>query len=163
MRPCRRLCTLAADAHKSGTLSVRDRLRRQEAPQDILDHIRAIGIARARGKRAPPPTRLGDREMGRIKEISSARSADELPTRAIDEVAFAGRSNVGKSSLLNALAGKRSGITSTTGIAPVKNSPGVTKTIDFYSSHRKAPRLVDLPGYGFAFADPEAVASWQVA
>ena len=49
------------------------------------------------------------------------------------------------------------------GVAPVRNMPGVTRSIDFYGAERRGPRLVDLPGYGFAVADPEAVLQWQVA
>jgi ribosome biogenesis GTP-binding protein YsxC/EngB len=145
----------------TGTLSVRERLRRQVVPADVLEQIQSLGIARGRGNRPRAPASLGDRELGRLGQVATAHSVDQLPRPAEDEVAFAGRSNVGKSSLLNALGGKRIGPTSTQGLAAVKNSPGVTRSINFYGSQRRGPRLIDLPGYGFAFADPDAVAAWQ--
>src|SRR6202451_624135 len=83
-----------------------------------------------------------------IVNISSAtfdRSAPDLdscPDESLPEFAFIGRSNVGKSSLLNMLAGK--GI-----LARVSTTPGFTKLINFFTMS-KTWRLVDLPGYGFA-------------
>ena len=80
--------------------------------------------------------------------ISSAifdRSAPDLagcPDESLPEFAFIGRSNVGKSSLLNLLAGKR-------GLARVSPTPGFTKMINFFTMNKRW-RLVDLPGYGFA-------------
>lgn len=81
-------------------------------------------------------------------DISSAtffRSAPDLascPDESLPEFAFIGRSNVGKSSLLNLLAGKQ-------GLARVSPTPGFTKLINFFTMS-KTWRLVDLPGYGFA-------------
>ncbi len=83
-----------------------------------------------------------------IVNISSAifdRSAPDLdscPDESLPEFAFIGRSNVGKSSLLNMLAGK-------SGLARVSTTPGFTKLINFFTMN-KSWRLVDLPGYGFA-------------
>ena len=73
------------------------------------------------------------------------RSAPDLascPDELLPEFAFIGRSNVGKSSLLNFLAGKRD-------LARVSNTPGFTKLINFFTMNRRW-RLVDLPGYGYA-------------
>jgi len=72
----------------------------------------------------------------------SAPDLDSCPDEFLPEFAFIGRSNVGKSSLLNMLAGKR-------GLARVSPTPGFTKLINFFTMNNTW-RLVDLPGYGFA-------------
>src|SRR5689334_20370927 len=72
----------------------------------------------------------------------SAPDLDSCPEETLPEFAFIGRSNVGKSSLLNALAGKK-------GLARVSDIPGYTKLINFFTINNSW-RLVDLPGYGFA-------------
>ena len=72
----------------------------------------------------------------------SAPDLDSCPDESLPEFAFIGRSNVGKSSLLNFLAGRR-------GLARVSPTPGFTKLINFFTMS-KTWRLVDLPGYGFA-------------
>ncbi len=72
----------------------------------------------------------------------SAPDLESCPPETLPELAFIGRSNVGKSSLLNAIAGKK-------GLARVSDIPGYTKMINFFIVNR-AWRLVDLPGYGFA-------------
>jgi len=72
----------------------------------------------------------------------SAPDLGSCPPETLPELAFIGRSNVGKSSLLNALAGKK-------GLARVSDIPGYTKLINFFIVNRTW-RLVDLPGYGFA-------------
>ena len=72
----------------------------------------------------------------------SAPDLDSCPEESLPEFAFIGRSNVGKSSLLNMLAGKRD-------LARVSATPGFTKLINFFTVNRRW-RLVDLPGYGFA-------------
>ena len=66
----------------------------------------------------------------------------QYPEAGLKEIAFAGRSNVGKSSLLNLLTGKKS-------LARVSGSPGKTRTINFYRINDEF-RIVDLPGYGYA-------------
>ena len=72
----------------------------------------------------------------------SAPDLDSCPDESLPEFAFIGRSNVGKSSLLNMLAGKD-------GLARVSPTPGFTKLINIFTMN-KTWRLVDLPGYGFA-------------
>jgi GTP-binding protein len=67
---------------------------------------------------------------------------DQLPAPDLPEVAFAGRSNVGKSSLINCLVGRH-------GLARASNEPGRTREVNFFVLDEKI-RLVDLPGYGFA-------------
>jgi GTP-binding protein len=68
---------------------------------------------------------------------------DQLPATQRPHIAFAGRSNVGKSSLINALAGQKK-------LAKVSATPGKTRSLNFYRSPDDALYLVDLPGYGYA-------------
>ncbi len=74
--------------------------------------------------------------------LCSAPDLDSCPDESLPEFAFIGRSNVGKSSLLNLLAGEQ-------GLARVSTTPGFTKLINIFTMN-KTWRLVDLPGYGFA-------------
>ena len=71
-----------------------------------------------------------------------AVKASQYPPEDLPEIAFAGRSNVGKSSLLNLITGRKS-------LAKVSGNPGKTRTINFYRCNDEF-RIVDLPGYGFA-------------
>jgi len=89
----------------------------------------------------------------RAEFVVSAGRADQFPRETFPELAVAGRSNVGKSALLNGLVGRA-------GLARVGRTPGRTQTINFYRVD-EAWYLVDLPGYGYAAA-PEAVRrGWQ--
>ncbi|HYX66648.1 MAG TPA: ribosome biogenesis GTP-binding protein YihA/YsxC [Burkholderiales bacterium] len=83
----------------------------------------------------------------------AAGSLAELPPEGPPEIAFAGRSNVGKSSAINALLGRRN-------LARTSKTPGRTQTINFYGIGREA-RFVDLPGYGFARAPLALRAQWR--
>jgi GTP-binding protein len=76
-----------------------------------------------------------------------------LPGDALPEVAFAGRSNVGKSSLLNALVGQKA-------LARTSNTPGRTREVNYFVLDDRA-YLVDLPGYGYAKASKKEVAGWN--
>ena len=80
-----------------------------------------------------------------------ARFEADLPKLRLPEIAFAGRSNVGKSSLINALTGKV--------VARASNTPGRTQEVNFFKVGRRF-FLVDLPGYGFASAPRVAVQTW---
>ena len=83
----------------------------------------------------------------------SAGLPKQFPRKAIPQVAFSGRSNVGKSSLINTLLGRKS-------LARVSSAPGKTITINFYNVDEKL-FLVDLPGYGFAKRPPAEKAAWS--
>lgn len=83
----------------------------------------------------------------------SAGTPRQIPSDPRPQVAFSGRSNVGKSSLINALLGRKS-------LARVSSSPGKTITINFYDVDKKL-YLVDLPGYGFAKRSPEEKKQWS--
>lgn len=92
---------------------------------------------------------------GPVSFLKSAPSLEHLPGADVPEVAFAGRSNVGKSSLLNALAGRN-------GLARTSNTPGRTQELNFFDVGTPLRlRLVDMPGYGFAKAPKDVVKKWR--
>ncbi len=99
------------------------------------------------------------REAGRLlfaaptEFLKGVVAMDGLPPDDRLEVCFAGRSNVGKSSLINALTGRK-------GLARASNTPGRTQEINFFTT-TGGPYLVDLPGYGFANAPVKVVEKWQ--
>lgn len=104
-------------------------------------------------------TTEAEREAGRLlfaretEFLKGVVAMDGLPPPDRIEVCFAGRSNVGKSTLINALTGRKA-------LARASNTPGRTQEINFFTlwdSHY----LVDLPGYGFAEAPVDIVARWQ--
>lgn len=85
--------------------------------------------------------------------VSGAASLESLPPISLPEVAFAGRSNVGKSSLVNALTGRRT-------LARVSARPGHTRQVNFFDLAARLC-LVDLPGYGFAQVSKSMKETWQ--
>lgn len=85
--------------------------------------------------------------------VWGATSAENLPPQELNEVAFVGRSNAGKSSLVNALTGRKS-------LARVSQTPGATRQINFFNLAGRL-MLVDLPGYGFAKRSRTEAESWQ--
>jgi GTP-binding protein len=85
--------------------------------------------------------------------VHAAQRLDQLPQAAGPEVAFAGRSNVGKSSLLNALTGRRA-------LARVSVTPGRTRQLNFFDLGGRLT-LVDMPGYGYARASRSVKEDWQ--
>jgi GTP-binding protein len=84
--------------------------------------------------------------------IAGANNPAALPLDGLPEIAFIGRSNVGKSSLVNALTGRRM-------LARTSNTPGRTQQLNFFDLGGRLT-LVDLPGYGFASASKTAIRSW---
>ena len=92
---------------------------------------------------------------GPITFLKSAPGLQFLPDATVPEIAFAGRSNVGKSSLLNALTNRK-------GLARTSNTPGRTQELNFFDVGRPPQiRLVDMPGYGFAEAPKDLVKRWR--
>jgi GTP-binding protein len=85
--------------------------------------------------------------------VTSTADAASLPSAVLPEVAFAGRSNVGKSSLINALVGRN-------GLARTSKTPGATKTVNFFDLGGRLV-LVDLPGYGYAQVGRARVKEWS--
>ena len=90
---------------------------------------------------------------GQTRFLMGVVNLDQLPDAFQTEVAFAGRSNVGKSSLLNALTGRKD-------IARTSNTPGRTRELNYFLVTDDLA-IVDMPGYGYAKAGKQLIAGWQ--
>ncbi len=88
-----------------------------------------------------------------IRFVAGVAHLEQLPDLSLPEVAFVGRSNVGKSSLLNALVGQNH-------LARTSGTPGATRQLNFFNLH-ETMHLVDVPGYGYAKASKKEVKQWQ--
>ncbi|XP_023633564.1 uncharacterized protein LOC17877018 isoform X2 [Capsella rubella] len=163
------------DAIKSVEMSKNAQFRAIQPSHSILSYVEENLLGRRRLielKRAgyntelPAPLdnipRSTSTERERIEEsvfrnklefFAAANVSSSFPPPDVPEIAFAGRSNVGKSSLLNAL-------TRQWGVVRTSDKPGLTQTINFFNLGPKV-RLVDLPGYGFAFAKDEVKEAWE--
>ena len=90
---------------------------------------------------------------GEWEFLAAAGSLAAVPPMSAPEIAFAGRSNVGKSSLINALTGRKA-------LARTSNTPGRTQELIFFGGPDRNLLLVDMPGYGYAAAAKSKVAAW---
>jgi GTP-binding protein len=116
------------------------------------------------GTPSPHPLPDGERELaeaarrlfaGPVEFLKSAPELKFLPDPDYPEIAFAGRSNVGKSSLLNALTNRN-------GLARTSNTPGRTQELNIFDVGQPVRiRLIDMPGYGFAEAPKDMVKRWR--
>ena len=102
---------------------------------------------------AGPASSIPDMRVMNCTLALSAPVADRFPRDGMPQIAFMGRSNVGKSSLINRLVGKR-------GLARTSKSPGRTRLIHFYAVNRDG-YFVDLPGYGYARVPRSMRQEWQ--
>lgn len=92
---------------------------------------------------------------GPVNFLKSAPSLEFLPDATVPEIAFAGRSNVGKSSLINALVNRN-------GLARASNTPGRTQELNFFDvGEPPIFRICDMPGYGYAKAPLKTVQKWR--
>src|SRR3984893_6078235 len=161
---------VAADRLHLHAGSLPGRPRHLLGVEQFAQHSPAMGDHASPGCRLTPtaeisteifPPRMVDpdlAEAGRrlfardARFVAGASEASTLPGDALPEIAFAGRSNVGKSSLLNALTGRRT-------LARISNTPGRTRQINFFDLGGRV-MLVDLPGYGYAEASKTEARRW---
>ena len=89
-----------------------------------------------------------------VKFIAGSNSMNSLPEETVSEIAFSGRSNVGKSSLINSITGTKF-------IARTSQNPGRTQQLNFFEVGNGQIRLVDFPGFGYAKASKSSIQKWN--
>jgi GTP-binding protein len=127
---------------------------------DVGGRDEPVGGGLTRAGEIYPPREIEPEliEVGRLlfarecRFVAGAADPSALPSESLPEIAFVGRSNVGKSSLVNALTGRRM-------LARTSNTPGRTRQLNFFALDNRL-MLVDLPGYGYAEASKSAIQAW---
>jgi ribosome biogenesis GTP-binding protein YsxC/EngB len=146
------------DDGKTKKLSANKLFKKVPVDPQIMNFLRLYDLGREPAKKnAKPPTQPKPNIMSEIlfqskfQLFAAAGTKESFPPETLPEVAFIGRSNVGKSSLINALTNSQ--------IVRTSDKPGETQILHwFHLGDRLA--LIDLPGYGFAFAKPEKIEAW---
>ncbi|KAJ1961498.1 hypothetical protein IWQ62_003846 [Dispira parvispora] len=140
------------------SLSNRKKLMAIKPTQHTIDTMNRLGLGRMTGNQR------GRNQLKRLLEaerdvpfphlrfFAGAKTTSSFPEQGLPEVAFVGRSNVGKSTLINALA--------RTSIVRTSDKPGLTQQINFYEAEHTL-NLIDMPGYGFAFAKDTLRRQWH--
>lgn len=138
--------------------SIPNRSDQTRVDQGTLLYIRRLQVARTRNhaKKIPNNSTLNEKVenffQNQFRFFRSCAEIESFPDETLPEIAVVGRSNVGKSSLLNSITGRK--------IVKASSRPGETKTVNWFKLGSKM-FLVDLPGYGFALANDTLRESWQ--
>ncbi|CAB4394612.1 unnamed protein product [Rhizophagus irregularis] len=171
----RRISTISNKAFVKSNrheISNRKKFRQINPPPSILREIEALGLGKPRRTktsrfatkvaivgRKKLENKLGNLkveqeklELPHLSFFAGAKIPSSFPPERVSEVAFVGRSNVGKSSLINALAD--------TTVVRTSDKPGLTRQINFYAAG-KIFNMVDMPGYGFAYVKEEEKTQWR--
>ncbi|CAG8531397.1 534_t:CDS:2 [Acaulospora colombiana] len=159
--------------NNNAKLSMRQLFKQIEPPHEVLKEISALNLAKPRrhkiGRYDTKVAVIGKRKLKRqlgkvefekdehlelphLSFFAGAKVATSFPPERVPEIAFVGRSNVGKSSLINALAD--------TTVVRISDKPGLTQQINFFAAGNIF-NLVDMPGYGFAYAKEEERLQWK--
>ncbi|KAJ1652158.1 hypothetical protein IWQ61_007446 [Dispira simplex] len=140
------------------SLSNRKKLMAIKPTQHTIDTMNRLGLGRMtgnqRGRNQLKQLLESERDVPfpHLRFFAGAKVASSFPEQGLPEVAFVGRSNVGKSTLINALA--------RTSIVRTSDKPGLTQQINFYEAEHTL-NLIDMPGYGFAFAKDTLRHQWH--